>query len=71
MIKESNDWVTTQGRLRDQGDTTTVIDQVLNGTISQGMNTGDFMYYYADIFVESVQYGNRTTLCDTLQNLAN
>ena len=29
------------------------------------------MYYYADIFVESIQYGNRTLLCDTLQNLAN
>jgi len=27
------------------------------------MRTDDFMYYYADIFVESVQYGNRTELC--------
>ena len=70
MIKESNDWVTDQGRLRDAGDTNTAIDQVLKGTKSEGMNTGDFMYYYADIFVESVQYGNRTLLCDTLQNLA-
>lgn len=30
------------------------------------MRTDDFMFYYADIFVESVQYGNRTLLCDTL-----
>jgi hypothetical protein len=33
------------------------------------MRTDDFMYYYADIFVESVQYGNRTTLCDELASL--
>lgn len=69
MIKETNDWVTAQGRLRDTGDTNTAIDQFLNGTSAKGMNTGDFMYYYADIFVESVQYGNRTVLCNTLQNL--
>jgi hypothetical protein len=69
MIKQSNDWVTEQGRLRDAGQPN-AIDPFLKGTISEGMNTGDFMYYYADIFVESVQYGNRTTLCDTLQNLA-
>lgn len=30
------------------------------------MRTDDFMFYYADIFVESVQYGNRTTLCNML-----
>lgn len=30
------------------------------------MRTDDFMFYYADIFVESVQYGNRTTLCQML-----
>lgn len=33
------------------------------------MRTDDFMFYYADIFVESVQYGNRTLLCDTLAGL--
>jgi pimeloyl-ACP methyl ester carboxylesterase len=71
MIKESNDWVTEQGRMRDAGCPANAIDKFLAGTISEGMNTGDFMYYYADIFVESVQYGNRTLLCDTLQNLAN
>jgi len=31
------------------------------------MRTDDFMFYYADIFVEGVQYGNRTTLCDMLE----
>lgn len=30
------------------------------------MRTDDFMFYYADIFVESVQYGHRTALCDML-----
>lgn len=30
------------------------------------MRTDDWMFYYADIFLESVQYGNRTKLCDTL-----
>ena len=69
MIKETNDWVTAQGLLRDAGDSHTAIDKFLNGTKSEGMNTGDFMYYYADIFVESVQYGNRTTLCDLLLSL--
>jgi len=31
------------------------------------MRTDDFMFYYADIFVESVQYGNRTNLCDIIE----
>lgn len=30
------------------------------------MRTDDFMFYYADIFVESVQYGNRTELCSLM-----
>ena len=34
------------------------------------MRTDDWMFYYADIFVESVQYGNRTYLCDNLTRLA-
>jgi hypothetical protein len=32
------------------------------------MRTDDFMFYYADIFVESVQYGNRTELCQLLKD---
>jgi len=31
-----------------------------------GMDNGDFEFYFADIFVESVQYGNRTGLCNML-----
>jgi hypothetical protein len=30
------------------------------------MRTDDFMFYYADIFVEGVQYGHRTALCDLM-----
>ena len=33
---------------------------------SSDMNTGDFEFYFADIFVETVQYGNRTDLCRML-----
>ena len=32
------------------------------------MRTDDFMFYYADIFVEGVQYGNRTGLCELLRD---
>jgi len=31
------------------------------------MNIGDFAFYFADIFVETVQYGNRTGLCDLMK----
>lgn len=68
-IQKTVAYVTEQGYLRDDGDTDTVIDQFLDNTASQGMRTDDFMFYYADIFVESVQYGNRTTLCDQLATL--
>ena len=33
------------------------------------MRTDDWMFYYADIFVESVQYGGRTALCKTLDGM--
>jgi len=33
------------------------------------MRSDDFMFYYADIFVSSVQYGNRVPLCDKLKTL--
>mgnify|MGYP006110324841 FL=1 len=33
------------------------------------MDNGDFEFYFADIFVESVQYGNRTGLCNMLQDV--
>lgn len=58
-------YVTKQGQARDNGAIDTVIDRTLTGD-SEGMRTDDWMFYYADIFVESVQYGNRTGLCDML-----
>ena len=61
-------YVTEQGKLRDEGKTT-IIDTTLEGTGSEGMRTDDWMFYYADIFLESVQYGNRTNICDTLSTM--
>ena len=69
MIKQSVDWVSEQGRLRNAGQPN-AIDPFLENTVSAKMDTGDFMFYYADIFVESVQYGNRTLLCNTLKALS-
>ena len=34
------------------------------------MRTDDWMFFYADIFLESVQYGNRTKMCDLLADNA-
>lgn len=68
MIQESMAYVTEMGHKRDAGDENTVIDQTLSGD-SVGMRTDDWMFYYADIFLESVQYGHRTLLCDTLSGL--
>jgi hypothetical protein len=56
---------------RDAGDTNTVIDRLLSTSVSAGMRSDDFMFYYADIFVESVQYGNRTELCSLMAQYAN
>lgn len=33
------------------------------------MRTDDWMFFYADIFLESVQYGNRTNICNTLSGM--
>ena len=66
MIQDTMSYVTEQGTLRDSGNTSTIIDQTLSGTGSEGMRTDDWMFYYADIFLESVQYGNRTAMCDLL-----
>jgi hypothetical protein len=33
------------------------------------MNNGDFAFFFADIFVESVQYGNRTGLCENIKGV--
>ena len=34
-----------------------------------GMRSDDFMFYLADIIVESVQYGNRSNLCETFADM--
>ena len=62
-------YVTQQGELREQGNTDTIIDQTLAGTGNEGMRTDDWMFYYADIFLEGVQYGNRTNMCDLLSTM--
>jgi len=36
---------------------------------TQSMRYDDFTFYFADIFVESVQYGGRTKLCDMIKGL--
>lgn len=33
------------------------------------MNIGDFAYFMADIFVDQVQYGNRTGLCSLMKSI--
>lgn len=48
-----------------------MIDTFLESVGSSGMRSDDFMFYYADIFVEGVQYGNRTTLCQLLKENEN
>jgi len=54
MIQQTMAYVTEQGVARDNGETDTIIDQTLQGTDSEGMRTDDWMFYYADIFLESV-----------------
>lgn len=68
MIKETNIYATQQALLRDLGQNN-LIDPVVAGTPAASIRSDDFMYYYADIFVSSVQYGNRTTLCNILEPL--
>ena len=58
-------YVTEQAKARADGSTDTIIDKTLPADVA-GMRSDDWMFYYADIFVESVQYGNRTKLCDML-----
>ena len=69
MIVQSNNWLTQQGVLRDAGMTDNAITNFLKGTPSEGMRTDDFMFYYADIQVEAVQYGHRQELCAMLYEL--
>lgn len=53
-IQESMMYVTHQGKMRDSGEEYNIIDSTLEGTGSEGMRTDDWMFYYADIFLESV-----------------
>jgi hypothetical protein len=68
IIQDTMKWVTEVGKQRDAGDSGTVIDQTLDES-TQGMRTDDWMFYYADIFVEGVQYGHRTEMCELLNYL--
>lgn len=68
MIKESNMFATEQALLRMAG-LPNLIDSVVADTDAASIRSDDFMFYYADIFVTSVQYGNRTTLCNMLEPL--
>jgi hypothetical protein len=36
---------------------------------SEHLNTGEFLFMFADVFVELVQYGKRTWLCDQLKGI--
>ena len=53
MIQESSWWVQNEGYKRIINDKNIITDY-LAGTVNEGMNTEDFMFYYADIFVEGV-----------------
>ena len=54
MIQKSMKYVTEQGKKRDSGDADNVITKNLAGGPSVDMRTDDWMFYYADIYVESV-----------------
>jgi hypothetical protein len=54
MIQETSFYIQNEGYKRLGGDTDNLITTFLEGTINEGMETSDFLFYYADIFVESV-----------------
>lgn len=54
MIQTSTAYVTSEGIGRDTGITDNSISRYLAGTLQESMRTDDFMFYYADIFVEGV-----------------
>ena len=35
------------------------------------MDSGDFAFFFADQFVETIQYGKRQELCETMAKLQN
>ena len=69
MIQKSMNYVTEQGKKRDSGDADNIITRTLAGGPNPNMRTDDWMFFYADIFVEAVQYGGRTKLCETLHGM--
>lgn len=63
------EWVTSQGALRDSGDTDNYITNNLKSSSVPDLRTDDWLSYYADIVAGAVQYGNRTNLCNMLSPL--
>lgn len=60
-IQRSTAYVDEQTKLYNEGKANEIESALPEEC--KGMRSDDFMFFYADIFVESVQYGNRTTLC--------
>ena len=47
-----------------------IIDKIKDSCGALHLTDGDFAYYFADMIAGEIQYGNRTTLCDFLESLA-
>ena len=58
-IQDITKYVTDTFKGTDQKKT----NDILEVFDAKGMRTDEFMFYFADIFVESVQYGGRRALC--------
>ena len=54
MIQKNMKYVTEQGKKRDSGDDDNIITKTLTGASNSDMRTDDWMFFYADIFVEAV-----------------
>lgn len=52
-----------------EGKNNTLKDSKVNTGANPDMNDGDFAFFFSDIFVESVQYGNRTGLCKLMAEI--
>lgn len=61
ITKNVEDALSDPGQLRNEVMKTAGADP--------GMDNGDFAFYFADIFVESVQYGSRTQLCKLMSEI--
>lgn len=67
MIQALQIFADEQAGLREEGEANAITEALATMDID-GMRSDDFMFYFADIFVESVQYGNRSNLCDFLKD---